>query len=68
MCSLLLCHKVEQPVSGSEEGGSQVMQILKIYVVFCFFTVGCRAREHVTMSLIKCDVSVGHQIPYESKF
>jgi len=29
-------------------------EILKIYVVFCFFTVGCRAREHVTMALIKC--------------
>ena len=39
-----------------------------IYVVFCLFTVGCRAREHITMTWIKFDISVGHPVLYKSKF
>jgi hypothetical protein len=68
MCSVLLCLHVDEPVSGYDEGGSQVMGILKIYVVVCLFTVGCTAREHSTVTWIECDVSVGHQTLYESKF
>jgi hypothetical protein len=30
MCSVLLCLHVDQPASGSEEGGSQLIQSLKI--------------------------------------
>jgi hypothetical protein len=36
MCSVLLCHQVEQPVSGFEEGGSQVMQNSVNFFMLCF--------------------------------
>ena len=57
-------------MSGSEEGGSQVMQNTENFFMLCFVcvTVGCRAKEHITMTLIKCDVSMGHQMLYKSKF
>jgi len=52
--------------------GRQSVRDLKnwkfICVGFCLFTVGCRAREHVTMTWINCDVSVRHQMLYKSKF
>jgi len=50
MCSLLLCHKVEQPVSGSEEGGSQVMQNTENLCCVLFFhswVQGKGTRDHV---------------------
>jgi hypothetical protein len=49
VCSVLLCLRLEQPLSGSEEGGSQVMQNTENFV-FCLSTVGCRAREHIAMT------------------
>jgi hypothetical protein len=68
MCSKLLYLHVEQPVSCSEEGGSQVVGSTENFFVLCFFTVGCGARELITMVLIKCDVFVEHQIPYKCEF
>jgi hypothetical protein len=70
MCSKRLCLHVEQRVSGAEEGGSQVMRNTENFFMLCFvfFTVGCRARGHITIALIKCDVAIEHQIPYKSKF
>jgi len=41
-------------------------EILKIScVVLCLSTVGCRAREHIAVIWIKCDVSLGHRMLYE---
>jgi len=37
MCSLLLCLHVDQPASGSEEGGSQVMQNTENFFMLCLF-------------------------------
>jgi hypothetical protein len=36
MCSLLLCLHVDEPVSGSEEGGSQLMQNTENFFMLCF--------------------------------
>jgi len=36
MCSLLLCFHVDEPVSGSEEGGSQLMQNSENFFMLCF--------------------------------
>jgi hypothetical protein len=36
MCSLLLCLHVDQLASGSEEGGSQVMQNTENFFMLCF--------------------------------
>jgi hypothetical protein len=36
-----------------------------LYVVFCLFTVGCRAWEHITVIWIKCSVYLGHQMLYK---
>ena len=51
MCSVLLCLHVEQPVSGSEQGGSHLMQNFQNFFMLCcvVFTVGCRARENSTV-------------------
>ena len=35
MCSVLLCLHVDEPVSGSEEGGSQLMQNTENFFVLC---------------------------------
>ena len=35
MCSVLLCLRVEQPVSGSEQGGSQLMRNLANFFILC---------------------------------
>jgi hypothetical protein len=64
MCSVLLCLHVEQPASGSEEGGSQLMQNTDFCMLYGLFTVGCRAREHISMSWIMCDVSLELQVSY----
>jgi len=69
MYSVLLCLHVDKPVSGSEEGGSQVKQTTENFFVLCFvFTVGCKAMGHITMPWIKCDVCMGHQMLNKSKF
>jgi hypothetical protein len=36
MCSVLLCLHVDQPASGSEEGGSQLMQNTENFFMLCF--------------------------------
>ena len=35
MCSVLLCLHVDEPVSGSEEGGSQLMQNTENFFILC---------------------------------
>ena len=37
MCSVLLCLHLEQPVSGSEEGGSQMMRYTEHFFRLCLF-------------------------------
>jgi len=36
MCSVLFCLHVDEPVSGSEGGGSQLMQNTENFVMLCF--------------------------------
>jgi len=36
MCSVLLCLHVDEPVSGSEGGGSQLMQNTGNFFMLCF--------------------------------
>jgi len=36
MCSVLLCLHVDEPVSGSEGGGSQLMQNTENFFMLCF--------------------------------
>jgi hypothetical protein len=36
MCSVLLCLHVNEPVSGSEGGGSQLMQNTENFFMLCF--------------------------------
>jgi len=37
MCSVLLCLYMQQPLAGSEEGYSQVMQNTENFFMFCCF-------------------------------
>ena len=37
MSSVLLCLHVDEPVSGSEGGGSQLMQNIENFFMLCFF-------------------------------
>jgi len=48
MCSVLLFLHADEPVSGSEEGGSQLMQNTENFFMLCFVfsQLGSRAREH----------------------
>jgi hypothetical protein len=69
MCSMLLCLHVEQPVSGSEEEGSQVMQNTESFFILCFVLLQFgAAREHIAITWIKYDVSLEHQMLFKSKF
>jgi hypothetical protein len=36
ICSVLFCLHVDQPASGSEEGGSQLMQNTEDFFMLCF--------------------------------
>jgi hypothetical protein len=55
-------------MSGSEEGGSKLVLSNGNVFMLCLCSVGCRAREHMTMMWNRCDVSVGHQMQYQSEF
>ncbi len=57
----MLCLHVQQPASGSEEGGSQFMQNTeKCCVLFVHSLV--QDKETHTTSWIMCDVSLEHQV------
>jgi hypothetical protein len=47
MCLVLFCLHVEEPVFGSEEGGSQLMHNTEnFFILFvCLFTVGCSTLD-----------------------
>jgi len=60
---VLFCLDDEEPASGSEKRGSQLMHNTEnlFILLFCLFTVGCRAW-------IKCGVSMGQNMLYKRKF
>jgi hypothetical protein len=64
MYSMLLCLRVEHSASGSEEVGSQLMGNIE-NIVCCVLFVHSWVQG---TSWIGCDVSVGHQVLYKSKF
>jgi hypothetical protein len=62
MCSVLLCLHVDEPVSGCEEGGSQLMQNTENFFMLCFVCSQLGAGQG---TWVKCDVSVVHQMLYK---
>ena len=57
MCWVLLCLHVEQPASGSEEGGSQFMQNTENFIMLCFvcsqFSAG-QGKTHQVLDHVWC--------------
>ena len=45
MCSVLLCLHLQQPVSGSEEGGIQVMRYTDNFFMLCFVCLQLVAEQ-----------------------
>jgi hypothetical protein len=63
---MLLCHHLEQPVSGSEEGGSLAFWKTENFFMLCFvysWVQGKGTRHH---DLDQMRVSMGHQTLFKS--
>ena len=69
MCSVLLCLHVEQPVSGSEQGGSQLMQNFQNFLMLCcvYSWVQGKGKQHCDLNQMRCflGTSDGHQVLYK---
>jgi hypothetical protein len=50
MCSMLLRLRLEQPVTGSEEGSSQVMQNTENFFISCFICSQFGEGEQIAMT------------------
>ena len=48
MCSMLLCLHLEQPMSGSEDGDSQVMRNTENFFMLCFVCLQLGAGQENT--------------------